>query len=107
MCAGCEQTHANDTLVKYVYKYMSKPQQQHRVLCSGLHNCPVMWHAQACMLLRVLPLDVVRVICAHVCERAAITLCKSGAEELSSVMRQACAIRTEILYTCSMICQSQ
>ena len=71
MCAGCEQSHTNDTLVKYVYKYMSKPQQQHRhrVLCSGpLHNCPVMWHAQACMLLRASPLDVVRVICAHVDE---------------------------------------
>ena len=27
-----------------------------------------MWHAQACMLLRALPLDVVRVICAHVDE---------------------------------------
>ena len=78
MCAGCEQSHTNDTLVKYVYKYMSKPQQQHchRVLCSGLHNCPVMWHAQACMLLRALPLDVVHVICAHVCERAAIALQK-------------------------------
>ena len=25
MCAGCEQSHTNDTLVKYVYKYMSKP----------------------------------------------------------------------------------
>ena len=24
MCAGCEQSHTNGTLVKYVYKYMSK-----------------------------------------------------------------------------------
>ena len=37
---------------------------------------PSLWHAQAQMLSHVLPIDVVRVIGAHVCERAAILLQK-------------------------------
>ena len=66
-CAEFPQSEAYIACVKYVHKYISKPD---RFVTSRLH-CAAKWHEQARMLSHALPVDVVRVIGAHVCERAA------------------------------------
>ena len=71
-CAEFPQSEAYIACVKYVHKYISKPD---RFVTSRLH-CAAKWHEQARMLSHALPVDVVRVIGAHVCERAAIMLQK-------------------------------
>ena len=58
--------------VTYIHKYMSKP---HCVVSARLH-CPAKWHAQARMLSRALPMDIVRIIGGHICEHAAVMLQK-------------------------------
>ena len=58
--------------VTYIHKYMSKP---HCVVSARLH-CPAKWHAQARMLSRALPMDIVRISGGHVCEHAAVMLQK-------------------------------
>ena len=67
-----EQSPTTSTCVTYIYKYMSKP---HCVVSVRPH-CPAKWHAQARMLSRALPMDVVRVIGGHICEHAAVMLQK-------------------------------
>ena len=67
-----EQTLTTTACVTYVHKYASKP---HCVVYARLH-CPAKWHAQARMLSRALPMDVVRVIGGHVREHAAVMLQK-------------------------------
>ena len=67
-----EQSLTTTACVTYVHKYASKP---HCVVYARLH-CPAKWHAQARMLSRALPMDVVRVIGGHICEHAAVMLQK-------------------------------
>ena len=73
LSAECsEQSLTTTACVTYVHKYASKP---HCVVYARLH-CPAKWHAQAHMLPRALPMDVVRVIGGHVCDHAAVMLQK-------------------------------
>ena len=66
------QSLTTTACVTYIHKYMNKP---HCVVSAHLH-CPAKWHAQARMLSRALPMDVVRVIGGHVREHAAVMLQK-------------------------------
>ena len=61
-CAEFPQSEAYIACVKYVHKYISKPD---RFVTSRLH-CAAKWHEQARMLSHALPVDVVRVIGACV-----------------------------------------
>ena len=69
-CAGRED-HM-DAVVTYLFKYASKSIAASPVAA----NRYAKWHAQARMLCRALPMDVVRAIGGHICEHAAVMLQK-------------------------------
>ena len=88
------------TVDAYLLKYYSKPSPTTLASTDTVST----WQAQAQMLSRALPIDVVRVVGVHVREQATRLRCRSACEELQSgsligASCQACVTVTATLCT--------